>query len=70
MVRSRLLPPPLRWLRAVDAQKGPRSTGHRRMMEMSAAVRAGTPDEVGTVGALLMGPGCAFITGSDLLMDD
>jgi NAD(P)-dependent dehydrogenase (short-subunit alcohol dehydrogenase family) len=31
--------------------------------------RAGTPDEVGTVGALLMGPDGAFITGSDFLMD-
>jgi hypothetical protein len=30
---------------------------------------AGTPDEVGTVGALLMGPDGAFITGSDFLMD-
>lgn len=31
--------------------------------------RAGTPDEVGTIGALLMGPEGAFITGSDFLMD-
>jgi hypothetical protein len=29
----------------------------------------GTPDEVGAVGALLMGPDGAFITGSDFLMD-
>jgi NAD(P)-dependent dehydrogenase (short-subunit alcohol dehydrogenase family) len=35
----------------------------------SAAGRAGTPDEVGTLGALLMGPDGAFITGSDFLMD-
>ena len=33
------------------------------------AGRAGTPDEVGAVGALLMGPEGAFITGSDFLMD-
>jgi hypothetical protein len=39
------------------------------MIELSAAGRAGTPDEVGTVGALLMGSGGAFITGSDILMD-
>jgi hypothetical protein len=39
------------------------------MLEISAAGRAGTSDEVGTVGALLMGPDGAFITGSDLLMD-
>jgi hypothetical protein len=31
--------------------------------------RAATPDEVGTVGALLMGADGAFITGSDFLMD-
>lgn len=39
------------------------------MLEASAAGRAGTPDEVGTVGALLLGPEGAFITGSDFLMD-
>jgi hypothetical protein len=39
------------------------------MIELSAAGRAGTPDEVGVVGALLMGPDGAFITGSDILMD-
>jgi hypothetical protein len=33
------------------------------------AGRGGTPDEVGTVGALLMGPDGAFITGSDVLRD-
>jgi hypothetical protein len=27
------------------------------------------PDEVGTLGALLMGPAGAFITGSSFLMD-
>ncbi len=37
--------------------------------ELCPAGRAGTPDEVGTVGALLMGPEGAFITGSDFLMD-
>ena len=31
--------------------------------------RAGTPDEVSQVAALLMGPDGAFITGSDFLMD-
>ena len=40
-----------------------------RMMEVCAAGRPGTPDEVGTVAALLMGPDGAFITGSDFLMD-
>jgi NAD(P)-dependent dehydrogenase (short-subunit alcohol dehydrogenase family) len=54
---------------ANDELKGPRGAGYRRMMEVCAAGRAGTPDEVGTVGALLMGPDGAFITGSDFLMD-
>lgn len=54
---------------ANDELKGPRGPGYRRMLEISAAGRAGTPDEVGTVGALLMGQDGAFITGSDFLMD-
>ena len=54
---------------ANDELKGPRGAGYRRMMEGCAAGRAGTPDEVGTVGALLMGADGAFITGSDFLMD-
>ena len=54
---------------AKDELTGPRGAGYRRMIEVSAAGRAGTPDEVGTVGALLMGPDGAFITGSDFLMD-
>ena len=40
---------------ARDELSGPRAEGYRRMIEMSAAGRAGTPDEVGNVGALLMG---------------
>ena len=54
---------------ANDELKGPRGPGYRRMIELSAAGRAGTPDEVGTVGALLMSQEGAFITGSDFLMD-
>jgi len=54
---------------ANDELFGPRGAGYRRMLEVSAAGRAGTPDEVGTVGALLMGADGAFITGSDFLMD-
>jgi len=54
---------------AKDELTGPRGAGYRRMIEISAAGRAGTPDEVGTVGALLMGPDGGFITGSDFLMD-
>lgn len=48
---------------------GPRGEGYRRMIDVSAAGRPGTPDEVGTVGALLMGSDGGFITGSDFLMD-
>jgi NAD(P)-dependent dehydrogenase (short-subunit alcohol dehydrogenase family) len=54
---------------AKDELSGPRGAGYRRMLELSPAGRGGTPDEVGTVGALLMGPDGAFITGSDILMD-
>ena len=54
---------------AKDELTGPRGAGYRRMIEVSAAGRAGTPDEVGTVGALLMGTDGSFITGSDFLMD-
>jgi NAD(P)-dependent dehydrogenase (short-subunit alcohol dehydrogenase family) len=54
---------------ARDELSGPRGDGYRRMIDASAAKRGGTPDEVGNVGALLMGPDGAFITGSDFLMD-
>jgi len=54
---------------AKDELSGPRGDGYRRMINISAVGRAGTPDEVGTIGALLMGPDGAFITGSDFLMD-
>lgn len=54
---------------AKDELSGPRGEGYRRMISLSAVGRAGTPDEVGNVGALLMGPEGAFITGSDFLMD-
>jgi NAD(P)-dependent dehydrogenase (short-subunit alcohol dehydrogenase family) len=54
---------------AKDELTGPRGEGYRRMIELCPVGRAGTPDEVGTVGALLMGSDGAFITGSDFLMD-
>jgi len=54
---------------AKDELTGPRGEGYRRMIDLAPAGRAGTPDEVATVGALLMGPDGAFITGSDFLMD-
>jgi NAD(P)-dependent dehydrogenase (short-subunit alcohol dehydrogenase family) len=54
---------------AKDELTGPRGEGYRRMLSLSPAGRAGTPDEVGNVAALLMGTDGAFITGSDFLMD-
>jgi NAD(P)-dependent dehydrogenase (short-subunit alcohol dehydrogenase family) len=54
---------------AADELTGPRGEGYRRMLDESPAGRAGTPDEVATIAALLMGPDGAFITGSDFLMD-
>lgn len=54
---------------AKDELIGPRGPGYRRMIEVSAAGRAGTPDEVATVAAVLLGPDGGFITGSDFLMD-
>jgi NAD(P)-dependent dehydrogenase (short-subunit alcohol dehydrogenase family) len=54
---------------AKDELTGPRGAGYRRMIEGCPVGRAGTPDEVGQVAALLMGPDGAFITGSDFLMD-
>ncbi len=54
---------------ANDELAGPRGDGYRRMLALSPAGRAGTPDEIATVAALLMGPDGAFITGSDVLID-
>jgi NAD(P)-dependent dehydrogenase (short-subunit alcohol dehydrogenase family) len=54
---------------AKDELAGPRGEGYRRMIKLSPAGRAGTPDEVAAVAALLMGPEGTFITGSDFLMD-
>jgi NAD(P)-dependent dehydrogenase (short-subunit alcohol dehydrogenase family) len=54
---------------ARDELNGPRGDGYRRMIDLSTAGRGGTPDEVGAVAALIMGPEGTFITGSDFLMD-
>jgi NAD(P)-dependent dehydrogenase (short-subunit alcohol dehydrogenase family) len=54
---------------ARDELNGPRGAGYRRMIDLSAAGRAGTPDEVANLAALLMGRDGEFITGSDFLMD-
>ncbi|HEY6665625.1 MAG TPA: SDR family oxidoreductase [Propionibacteriaceae bacterium] len=54
---------------AKDEMTGPGGESYRRMIELCPAGREGSPDEVGTVGALPMGPYGGFITGSDFLMD-
>jgi NAD(P)-dependent dehydrogenase (short-subunit alcohol dehydrogenase family) len=54
---------------AKDELTGPRGEGYRRMIELCPAGRAGTPDEVANVAALLMGADGGFITGSDFLID-
>ena len=54
---------------AKDELAGPRGAGYRSMIEGCPVKRAGTPDEVANVAALLMGPDGTFITGSDVLMD-
>jgi NAD(P)-dependent dehydrogenase (short-subunit alcohol dehydrogenase family) len=41
---------------ARDELTGPRGVGYREMLSRSPSGRAGTPDEVARVGALLMGP--------------
>lgn len=54
---------------AKDELTGPRGKGYRQMLDLSPAGRAGTPDEIAALAALLMGPEGAFITGSDFLID-
>lgn len=54
---------------AKDELNGPRGDGYRKMISASTVGRAGTPDEVANVAALLMSQEGAFITGSDFLMD-
>jgi len=54
---------------ANDELTGPRGKGYRRVIQLCPVRRVGTPDEVATLGALLLGPDGAFITGSDFLMD-
>jgi NAD(P)-dependent dehydrogenase (short-subunit alcohol dehydrogenase family) len=54
---------------ARDEMSGPGAAGYRTMIEVSAAGRVGTADEVATAAAFLLGPDAGFITGTDLLMD-
>ncbi|CCH87459.1 Short chain dehydrogenase [Modestobacter italicus] len=54
---------------ARDEMSGPGAEGYREMIEVSAAGRVGTADEVATAAAFLLGPDAGFITGTDLLID-
>ena len=54
---------------ARDEMNGPNGDEFRALIHGCPVGRAGTPDEVATVGALLLGRDGAFITGSDILMD-
>jgi NAD(P)-dependent dehydrogenase (short-subunit alcohol dehydrogenase family) len=54
---------------AKDELSGPRGEGYRRMINLCQTGRPGTRDEIGMLGALLMGPDGAFITGRDFLAD-
>ncbi len=54
---------------ARDELEGPRGAGYRAMLSGMPAGRAATPDEVGELGAWLLGERAQFVTGSDFLMD-
>lgn len=41
----------------------------RTLVAMSATGRVGTPDDVAAAADFLLGPGAAFVTGTDLLLD-
>ncbi len=48
---------------------GPHGEGMRQMVAASAAGRTGTPEEIATATAFLLGPAASFVTGTDLLVD-
>jgi len=54
---------------ANDELHGERADFYRAMLKKMSAGRAGTPDEVAALAALIMGPEGGFITGSDFLID-
>ena len=47
----------------------PVGDGMRAMIAMSATGRIGTPDDITSAAAFLLGPDASFITGTDLLVD-
>jgi len=54
---------------AHDELHGERAEFYQAMLKDMPAGRAGTPDEVAALAALIMGPEGGFITGSDFLID-
>ena len=54
---------------AMDELNSPAGENYQRMIRASAAGRVGTPDEIGTAAAFLMGRDGSVITGTDLLID-
>ena len=54
---------------AHDELHGERAGFYQEMLKKMPAGRAGTPDEVAALAALIMGPEGGFITGSDFLID-
>lgn len=54
---------------AHDELHGERAEFYQAMLRKMPAGRAGTPDEVAALAALIMGPEGGFITGSDFLID-
>lgn len=54
---------------ARDELFGERAEFYQAMLKQMPAGRAGTPDEVAALAALIMGPEGGFITGSDFLID-
>jgi NAD(P)-dependent dehydrogenase (short-subunit alcohol dehydrogenase family) len=54
---------------AHDELHGERAAFYQAMLQKMPAGRAGTPDEVASLAAHIMGPEGGFITGSDFLID-
>lgn len=54
---------------AHDELNGERADFYRDMLARMPAGRAGTPDEVAALAALIMGPEGGYITGGDFLID-
>lgn len=54
---------------AIDEFNGPRGDFYKNMFAKCPAERPGTADEIAALAELVMGPACAFMSGSTLLMD-